>query len=405
MGLLDGLNTDEGRLGMALLAAAGPQAQPMSFGQRLSGAMGNYQAGLDQREDRKAKEEERRQRAEMLMLQVQQIKQAQAEKIAAEQKQRQMEEAYRGAFRSPVDQALAGGGGPTVANAAKLPTLAPKFDQQALIQNLLAVDPISAVKLAQPKEKELTKIESMVVDGKQRNIAFFKDGSSQILPYGVKPEIALLSLGDRTQAVNKAALTGGESWKEGLSPAGAIAAQANNIAAEGNALQKQLMNRDLQLRVEEREAKAVDRTRQQSGAVATLADSISTIDKALNHPGRETATGVSGQIDPRNYIAGTNATNFKVLLDQIGGKAFLQAFESLKGGGQITEVEGKKATDAIARLNRAQSDVEFKQALQDFRDVLDGAYARQTGKPYAPNLPQVDTNAGVPGVRFLGWEK
>lgn len=53
---------------------------------------------------------------------------------------------------------------------------------------------------------------------------------------------------------------------------------------------------------------------------------------------------------------------------QLGGGAFLQAFESLKGGGQITEVEGEKATKALARLtNLRQSDGGFKTALEDFK--------------------------------------
>jgi len=57
---------------------------------------------------------------------------------------------------------------------------------------------------------------------------------------------------------------------------------------------------------------------------------------------------------------------------QLGGGAFLQAFESLKGGGQITEIEGKKATDALARLqNLRQSDAGFKQALTDFKGEVE----------------------------------
>ena len=43
-GLLDFLNTDDARLGLGLLAAGGPSAVPMSFGQRVAGAM----QGMDQ---------------------------------------------------------------------------------------------------------------------------------------------------------------------------------------------------------------------------------------------------------------------------------------------------------------------------------------------------------------------
>lgn len=42
-GLLDFLNTDDGRLGVALLSAAGPSMRPMGFGQRLQGAMQGLQ--------------------------------------------------------------------------------------------------------------------------------------------------------------------------------------------------------------------------------------------------------------------------------------------------------------------------------------------------------------------------
>lgn len=100
------------------------------------------------------------------------------------------------------------------------------------------------------------------------------------------------------------------------------------------------------------------------------------IAKARNHPGLSTATGISGKADPRNYIPGTDATNFRVLLEQMQGQTFLQAFESLKGGGQITEVEGQKATDSIARLNRVQSEEEFRAALNDLESILKKGLSR-----------------------------
>lgn len=105
-------------------------------------------------------------------------------------------------------------------------------------------------------------------------------------------------------------------------------------------------------------------------AIAKGESAIALIDKALKHPGLPTATGLSGTIDPRNYVPGTDAKDFQVVMDQLGGQTFLQAYESLKGGGGITEIEGKKATDAIARLNRSQSTEEFKTALNDFKDVV-----------------------------------
>ena len=126
--------------------------------------------------------------------------------------------------------------------------------------------------------------------------------------------------------------------------------------------------------------KARERESAKEASAASIDAQIGVIDKALNHPGRKTATGLSGMIDPRNYTPGTNARDFQVVLDQLGGAAFLQAFESLKGGGQITEVEGKKATDAMARLNRAQSDKEFEASLRDLREVMEKGRQRIKGQ-------------------------
>ncbi|MBO3002229.1 hypothetical protein J5H43_01710 [Stenotrophomonas maltophilia] len=123
-------------------------------------------------------------------------------------------------------------------------------------------------------------------------------------------------------------------------------------------------------------------------------NAINLIDKALSHPGLATAVGASGRTDPRNYIPGTDATDFRVLLDQIKGGTFLQAFQSLKGGGAITEVEGTKAEQAIARLNRDQSEAAFRQSLQDLRDVAQAAITRAktkaqaAGGGQAPMAPQ-----------------
>jgi len=114
------------------------------------------------------------------------------------------------------------------------------------------------------------------------------------------------------------------------------------------------------------------------GALQMVDSAVNNIDQLIGnpetgaspHPGLGTATGLSGTLDPRNYVPGTNATNFKARLDQLKGSVFLDAYQQLKGAGQITEVEGKKAEQAKARLDTAQSDEEFITALKDYRDAL-----------------------------------
>ncbi|WP_273727472.1 hypothetical protein [Brucella gallinifaecis] len=77
-----------------------------------------------------------------------------------------------------------------------------------------------------------------------------------------------------------------------------------------------------------------------------------------------------GPANSRKWNVTADAARVQSKMDQIGGQAFLQAFNSLKGGGQITEIEGQKATEAIARLNTAQSPADYRQALDELRTIV-----------------------------------
>jgi len=57
-------------------------------------------------------------------------------------------------------------------------------------------------------------------------------------------------------------------------------------------------------------------------------------------------------------------------MDQIGGQTFLQAYNMLRGGGVITDIEGQKATDALARLNTAQNPEDYRTALNELRTIV-----------------------------------
>jgi hypothetical protein len=92
------------------------------------------------------------------------------------------------------------------------------------------------------------------------------------------------------------------------------------------------------------------------------------------HPGFEGVVGFG--IPGVRFIPGTQAASFDALFRQAEGGAFLQAYESLRGTGQITEIEGSKATSALTRMERSQSEVEFVKAAREFADVIRGAIAR-----------------------------
>lgn len=117
------------------------------------------------------------------------------------------------------------------------------------------------------------------------------------------------------------------------------------------------------------------------------------LEKVKTHPGRQYATGKSS-ILPK--VPGTEPANFQVLLDQLQGQQFMQAYETLKGGGQITEIEGRKATDAMARMNPRQSEEAFLQGVSEFQNIVRSAKERAAAKIQpadSPSTPAAESAA------------
>jgi hypothetical protein len=69
-------------------------------------------------------------------------------------------------------------------------------------------------------------------------------------------------------------------------------------------------------------------------------------------------------------VHGTDTASFRTLYESLKGQAFLEAFQTLKGAGQITEKEGEKATDALLKLNNAQSEKDFIKYAREFQESL-----------------------------------
>lgn len=100
------------------------------------------------------------------------------------------------------------------------------------------------------------------------------------------------------------------------------------------------------------------------------------------HPGFRGAVGLGfGE----RFVPGTEAASFQALYDQVTGGAFLQAYETLRGTGQITEIEGAKATSAITRMQLAQNEREFVKAAREFQDVIRSGVQRAQAKAGQPS--------------------
>lgn len=141
--------------------------------------------------------------------------------------------------------------------------------------------------------------------------------------------------------------------------------------------------------------------------IAKTEQTIGLIDSLINHPGMSTVVGAAGPTGvPAKFgmaIPGTDAAGFVSRLDQLKGKQFLEAFESLKGGGQITEMEGKKATDALSRLtSTGQSEAEYRAAAKELTGYLKNGLERAKQKAGGTAQPESKTINGKTYIKQNG---
>jgi hypothetical protein len=100
-----------------------------------------------------------------------------------------------------------------------------------------------------------------------------------------------------------------------------------------------------------------------------------TIDKALaDHPGKSWSVGTMFKDVPA--LPGTATANYRAILDQLDSQTFLEAYNSLRGGGAISNYEDKRASAAKARLSRSQSPEEFNTALREYREIVSSGIDR-----------------------------
>jgi hypothetical protein len=128
--------------------------------------------------------------------------------------------------------------------------------------------------------------------------------------------------------------------------------------------------------------------------------SIAVLEKMKTHPGRAGSTGfLQGALPART----SDQVDFNSLVDQTKGQAFLEAYNALRGGGQITDIEGAKAENALSRLrNQRLSDDDYKQAIQDFEEVIMHGLevARQQAVSTLPVPGQTIPGGGNTRLRF-----
>ena len=142
----------------------------------------------------------------------------------------------------------------------------------------------------------------------------------------------------------------------------------------------------------------VEAERALPGAIATAEQTLTLIDEMIGDAqvskdgkkwevpkgGRDPAEGFTDYVGAgfpgMRFLEGSDAASYERRQLQIEGKTFLEAFESLRGGGAITEVEGAKGQQAISRMNKAQSEVEYIKAARKLQEVVRKGVERARAK-------------------------
>jgi hypothetical protein len=106
-------------------------------------------------------------------------------------------------------------------------------------------------------------------------------------------------------------------------------------------------------------------------------NALDILKKVRENPYLDRGTGFSSLA---NGIPGTGGYDFANLVEQSKNGAFLQAIQSMRGLGSLSNAEGSAATSAITRMNVSTSKEAFLEALADYEKVVKQGIARAQGR-------------------------
>jgi len=113
---------------------------------------------------------------------------------------------------------------------------------------------------------------------------------------------------------------------------------------------------------------------QAAGAKKDVDFAIQLVDDLLNDPALDKVVGPLQGALPN---VSADAVRVQAKIDRLSGQAFIAARQMLKGGGQITDFESRRAEAAYSLLmNTRLSDEDYRDALAEFKDAVQAGYNR-----------------------------
>ena len=210
----------------------------------------------------------------------------------------------------------------------------------------------------------------------QKNASGQKVQQSKFYPGGL--EVKQYANGDSKYYLNGQELLNADDILKAQQTVQQFEAEGEGLTAEAKLNAKQLID----------QRAAIRGVRERIEATAPL------IEELLSHPGMNGSVGslIKAQREPNSFAENAPEREFITKYKQLEGKIFLAAFAGLRGGGQITEAEGRKASEAASNISRGLSPTQLKSAMRSYVRSLVNQHQRllvelqnmQSSNPPAP---------------------
>ena len=378
-GLLDFLNTDQGRMGLGLLAAAGPRSDGAGFGQRLQEGVGSFDA---------YKRDALKQ--QMLEAQMKEWQQKTAREKRLNDLTERKQAALPGLFTGGQSALplLAGDAStgilPSAGRAAALGTLD--------VQRALAAgySPDEIAKLDSLRNVGMDEV-ARTVKGMQngREVEQQYDKFGRPVGQGMEQYRAPIEVSTNAQKLlldpySRSPLSTFNMEQSPDSKASNAVAWANNAATLRGQNMTDARARDLNDITRGEKKKVEDLTK--GSQIASFDTMLGTLDRLGKHPGLSRSVGMIGAFPT---MPGSESANFKAELDTFQSQAFIPMVSQLKGMGALSDAEGKKLTAAVGALNPAMGEKAFRESIDRITTEMDAARQRVSGQA-TPKPNQMD---------------
>ncbi len=102
-------------------------------------------------------------------------------------------------------------------------------------------------------------------------------------------------------------------------------------------------------------------------------NALAIINSLRTDPNKARGTGMTSIF---NAIPGTAGKSFQKKVDQATAGAFMTGIQAMRGMGALSDAEGRRASDAVARMDTATTEEEFDKALNDYEGIVRQAKAK-----------------------------